>query len=134
MYLRTTRRKNADGTVVEYHQLAENVWDAEKGCAVAKVVYNFGRADQLDRGALQRLAKSILRVFPAEEAIAAESGVRIRNAWPYGAIHVVDAIWRELGIDKVIADLSAKGTNSIGAIPTAMEVRLILVILLPRCV
>ena len=74
MYLRTTRRKNADGAVVEYYQLAENVWDAEKGCAIAKVVYNFGRADQLDRAALQRLAKSILRVFPGEEAIAAEPG------------------------------------------------------------
>ena len=45
MYLRTTRRKNADGSTVEYHQLAENVWDAEKGCAVAKVFYNFGRGD-----------------------------------------------------------------------------------------
>jgi hypothetical protein len=112
MYLRTTRRKNADGSVVEYYQLAENVWDAEKGCAVAKVVYNFGRADQLDRAALQRLAKSILRVFPGEHAIAAEPGVRIRNAWPYGAIHAVDAIWRELGIDKVIADLTRRhGTH-----------------------
>jgi len=108
MYLRTTRRKNTDGSVVEYYQLAENVWDAEKGCAVAKVVYSFGRADQLDRAALQRLAKSILRVFPGEEAIAAEPGVRIRNAWPYGTIHAVDAIWRELGIDKVIGDLTRR--------------------------
>ena len=108
MYLRTTRRKNADGSVVEYHQLAENVWDAEKGCAVAKVVHNFGRADQLDRTALQRLAKSILRVFPGEEAIAAEPGVRLRNAWPYGTVHAVDAIWHELGIDKVIAELARR--------------------------
>jgi hypothetical protein len=108
MYLRTTRRKNTDGSVVEYYQLAENVWDAEKGCAVAKVVYSFGRADQLDRAALQRLAKSILRVFPGEEAIAAAPGVRIRNAWPYGTIHAVDAIWRELGIDKVIGDLTRR--------------------------
>jgi hypothetical protein len=32
-----TRRRNADGSVVEYHQLAENVWDAAKGCAGAGV-------------------------------------------------------------------------------------------------
>jgi hypothetical protein len=94
--------------VVEYYQLAENVWDAEEGCAVAKVVYNFGRADRLDRTALQRLAKSILRVFPGEESITSEPGVRLRNAWPCGAIHVLDAIWRELGIDKVIADLTRR--------------------------
>jgi hypothetical protein len=56
MYLRTTRRKNTDGSTVEYHQLAENSWDANKGCAVAKVIYNFGPAEQIDRVALRRLA------------------------------------------------------------------------------
>ncbi len=50
MYLRVTKRRNADGTEVRYYQLAENAWDPERGCAVAKVVYNFGRADQLDAG------------------------------------------------------------------------------------
>ena len=38
MYLRTTKRRNADGTEVRYYQLAENQWDAARGCAVAKVV------------------------------------------------------------------------------------------------
>jgi hypothetical protein len=109
MYLRTTRRKNADGSSVEYYQLAENVWDADKGCAVAKVVYNFGRAEQVDRQKLQRLARSILRVFSGEEALAAEPDVRVIDAWPYGTVHVVGALWRELGIDKVIADLARRG-------------------------
>ena len=47
MYLRTTRRRNADGSVAQYRQLAENVWNSAKGCAVAKVVSNVGRADEL---------------------------------------------------------------------------------------
>jgi hypothetical protein len=80
MYLRTTRRKNADGSTVEYHQLAENSWDANKGCAVAKVIYNFGRAEQIDRVALRRLARSILRVFSGEEAVAAEPGVTVLDS------------------------------------------------------
>lgn len=105
MYLRTTRRRNANGTIVEYHQLAENVWDPKKGCAVAKVVYNFGRADELDRAALQRLARSILRIFSGEEAMAAEPDLRVVDAWPYGTVHVVEALWKELGIDKVLAGL-----------------------------
>ena len=63
MYLRTTKRRNADGSEVCYYQLAENVWDAQRGCAVAKVIYNFGRADQVDAAKLRRLAASILRVF-----------------------------------------------------------------------
>ena len=108
MYLRTTRRKNADGSSAEYHQLAENVWDAGKGCAVAKVVYNFGRAEQIDREGLRRLARSILRVFSGEEAVVAEPGVVLVDSWPYGAVHVVQSIWREMGIDRVVAELQTK--------------------------
>ena len=84
MYLRTTKRRNADGTETRYYQLAENTWDAARGCAVAKVVYNFGRADQVDGEKLRRLAKSILRVFATEPLVeGAEGGdVRIRDSWP----------------------------------------------------
>jgi hypothetical protein len=63
MYLRTTKRRNADGSEVRYYQLAENIWDAKRGCAIAKVIYNFGRADQVDEAMLRRLAGSILRVL-----------------------------------------------------------------------
>lgn len=112
MYLRTTRRRNADGSVVQYYQLAENAWDRDKGCAVAKVVYNFGRADALDRPALQRLARSILRVFAGEEALAAEPDVRVRDAWPFGVMHVVEALWRELELDTVLGDLLRRRSTS----------------------
>lgn len=104
MYLRTTRRRRRDGSAVEYYQLAENVWDRGKGCAVAQVVYNFGRADQLDRASLQRLARSILRVFSGEEALAAEPDVRLHDSWPYGVTHVAESLWRELGIGEVVAE------------------------------
>ena len=30
MYLRVTKRRNADGSEVRYYQLADNVWDPEK--------------------------------------------------------------------------------------------------------
>jgi hypothetical protein len=105
MYLRTTSRRNADGSSVQYYQLAENVWDSARGCAVAKVVHNFGRADQLDREALRRLARSIMRLFPSEEAIASDPSISIQASWPYGATYVLDRIWHELGIDKVINGL-----------------------------
>ena len=82
MYLRETKRKNADGSSVSYYQLAENQWDKAKGCAVAKVVYNFGRAEGLERDKLRRLAKSILRLFPSEEALAAEPDVKVLDSWP----------------------------------------------------
>ena len=102
MYLRETKRRNGDGSVTGYYQLAENEWDKQKRCAVARVVYNFGRADELDRDKLKRLAKSILRLFSGEEALAAEPDVRIIEARPFGGIYVLDQLWRELEIDKVL--------------------------------
>ena len=102
MYLRETKRRNADGTLVRYYQLAENEWDSEKGCAVARVVYNFGRADALDADKLKRLASSILRLFPGEAAVAAEPGVRVLDARPYGGVYVLEQLWRELEIDKAL--------------------------------
>ena len=48
MYVRTIKRKNKDGSQVEYVQLANNVWNKEKGFAQAQVIYSFGRRDQLD--------------------------------------------------------------------------------------
>ena len=62
MYLRTTQRKNKDGSVVTYYQLAHNLWDAEKKQSVTRVIHNFGRADLVDRGQLVRLCQSIARV------------------------------------------------------------------------
>jgi transposase len=102
MYLRETKRRNADGSVARYYQLAENEWSKEKGCAVAKVVYNFGRADGLDADKLKRLAKSIMRLFSGEEALAAEPDVRVLDSWPYGGVYVLERLWDELEIDRVL--------------------------------
>jgi hypothetical protein len=62
MYLRSTQRKNLNGTVVRYYQLAHNFRDPRTGKAVAKIIHNFGRADELDRAELVRLCRSIARV------------------------------------------------------------------------
>jgi hypothetical protein len=56
MYLRTPRRRNQDGSIVEYYQLAETRWDPVKRRPTAHIIHNFGRADTLDREALVRLA------------------------------------------------------------------------------
>ncbi len=105
MYLRTTSRRNTDGSVVRYHQLAENTWDPARGCAVAKIIYNFGRADQVDGDKMRRLAKSILRAFGGEEQAAATDGVRLLTAWPYGGLYVLEQLWKELGIDALLGGL-----------------------------
>jgi transposase len=110
MYLRTTKRRNADGSEVSYYQLAENTWDASRRCAVAKVVHNFGRADQVDGDMLRRLAKSILRVFGGEEpsATGVPGDVRIRDTRTYGGVYVLEALWKEIGIDTVLLERDAR--------------------------
>jgi len=116
MYLRTTKRRNADGSEVRYYQLAENVWDPKRRCAVAKVAYNFGRADALDGAVIRRLAKSILRVVGDDteallvdaQAEAGGSEIHLRDSWPYGALFVLEQLWKELDI---AATLSAAARN-----------------------
>jgi hypothetical protein len=43
--------------------------------------------------------------------LATEPDVKILDAWPYGTAHVVEALWRELGIDKAITALM-KGSST----------------------
>ena len=62
MYLRITKRRNKDGSTVEYYQLAHNTRDPDIKRSVPKIIHSFGRADELDRGALKRLCVSIGRV------------------------------------------------------------------------
>ena len=72
--------------------------------AVAKVVHNFGRADALDGEALKRLAKSILRIFPADEAAATALApdLKLLAARPYGGVYVLEQLWAELGLDALL--------------------------------
>jgi len=62
MYLRTTKRKNKDGSIVEYYQLAHNMRNPQSKKPIAKIIHNFGRADQVKREDLVRLCRSIARV------------------------------------------------------------------------
>src|SRR6186997_3238653 len=85
MYLRTTQRRNKDGSVVRYLALAENVRHPGKGYVEAKVVHSFGRADRLDRAALERLVASIRRILEdaggeAVQARVAEKQLRAPHA------------------------------------------------------
>lgn len=75
MYLRTTKRRNQDGFVVTYYQLAENFYHKTKKSSRTRVIYNFGRADQLDDGVLRRLVSSIQRILLRHEA--ASEGPRL---------------------------------------------------------
>lgn len=108
MYLRTTKRRRVDGSEVRYLQLAHNEWDSASGQSRAKVIYNFGREDRLDRDAIARLVKSLSRMLPPDEALeaTADTGLAFVESRPMGGAYVLDQLWRRLGIDKTLNDLA----------------------------
>ena len=71
MYLRQTRRKNKDGSTAHYLQLAHNVRDLDTGVVKAKLLHSFGRAEHLEREALERLISSISRYLSGSGSAAA---------------------------------------------------------------
>ncbi|MCP3868520.1 MAG: IS1634 family transposase [Gammaproteobacteria bacterium] len=126
MYLRTTKRRNRDGSQVAYYQLAHNYRDEKTGGPQAKIIHNFGRADQLDRNELVRLCQSIARVcgvtvhdpLPLSnddsqnpETPSLPQGIQLYETRPLGAVWVIEALWERLGVGPVLRELE-KETNS----------------------
>jgi len=82
MYIRTTTRKNKNGTTTEYVQLAHNEWLPEAKRANAKVLYNFGRKEDVDIQSLVRLIGSIQRFIGTTEAplaVAPKPATRVKT-------------------------------------------------------
>jgi hypothetical protein len=105
MYLRTTSRRAADGTTVRYLQLAHNVWDSATRRSTVRVLYHFGREDQLDRDAIRRLIGSLGRALPPGEALiaAAPPELRFSESRPLGGAWALDGLWSRLGLPGILA-------------------------------
>ncbi len=103
MYLRTTQRRNKDGSVVRYLQLAHN---RRNGSATqAEVLLNLGREDRLDVEGLRRLAASINRYTERGEGTlppAPGEELQVVESRPMGAAWLLDALWRRLGVDAAL--------------------------------
>ena len=108
MYIRTIKRKNKDGSVVEYVQLAHNVRHPDKKYPKAEVIYSFGRREQLDVEALKRLVNSISRFFDPEDQIKLQAKsdstepiefVRSRSA---GGAYLLKSLWDRLKIGPLL--------------------------------
>lgn len=120
MYLRTTRRKNKDGSVVEYYQLAHNERHPVTGKPVAKIIHNFGRTDQLEREDLVRLCRSIARVCNLSvvdpysnerdqetgKTSALPGGLKIDRTVMMGTVLAIEALWERVGLKKTFEDVA----------------------------
>ena len=122
MYLRSTKRKNKDGSVVEYYQLAHNERHPVTRKPVAKIIHSFGRADELDRDQLVRLCNSIARVCGLHVIDPIVDGESIKDndplSWPrdlklvrtrpLGIVLAIETLWERLGIGKTFRDVCKK--------------------------
>ena len=104
VYVKASSRKTKDGQVIRYLQLAHNEWDAAAGVSRTKILHSFGREDELDKDAVRRLVAALSRLLdPAGAVAAATPGeLTISGSRPLGGTHVLDGIWRSLGLDQVI--------------------------------
>ncbi len=112
MYLRTSSRRNKDGSTVRYLSIAHNE-RSPGGPSVAKVLLPLGREDRLDVAGLRRLVGSINRYLGDEAGsdagaqVGAEpgGGLTITESRPAGGAWLLDGLWRQLGIDTALREV-----------------------------
>jgi Transposase DDE domain len=103
MFVRAATRRNKDGTAVRYLQLVHNEWDPAAKSAKMRVLHNFGRQDQLDKAAIERLAGSLCRLLdPDRVAALREPGLAYQGSVAYGGPWLLDQLWQRLGIGAIL--------------------------------
>jgi len=109
VYVKRSTRRTADGQVVGYLQLAHNEWDPAAKTSRTKVLYSFGREDQLDTAGIRRLVGALCRLLEPGESLAASGPAELRfvESRAMGGVFVLDGLWRQLSIDTAMRRMLA---------------------------
>jgi len=103
MFVRTATRRNKDGSAVRYVQLVQNEWDPVAKSSRMRVVHSFGREDQLDRAAVERLAGSLGRLLgQGQHTAGATPELAYAGSVAFGGTYLLDQLWQRLGIGQVM--------------------------------
>jgi hypothetical protein len=102
--VKASTRKTRDGQTIRYLQLAHNEWDPVAKVSKTRVLYSFGRENQLDVAAVKRLVDALSRLLSPTDALAAAApaGLSFAESRPLGGVWLLDGLWRQLGIDKIL--------------------------------
>ena len=115
MFVRIATRRNKDGSAVRYVQLVQNEWDPAAKSSRMRVVHSFGREDQLDRAAVERLAGSLGRLLGQGQPTARTAPeLAYAGSVAFGGTYLLDQLWRRLGIGQVMTAML--GTTRRGAV------------------
>jgi hypothetical protein len=105
--VKASTRKTRDGQTIRYLQLAHNEWDPAVKASKTRVLYSFGREDQLDVAGIRRLVDALSRLLAPADALAAAApaGLSFLESRPLGGAWLLDGLWRRLRIDTVLRPL-----------------------------
>ena len=98
---------------MRYLQLVHNTWDPVARVTKAKVLHSFGREDEVDRVAIERLIASLTRLLDSTAGLAgtpsAGGGPALEfvSSRAVGATWALDGLWHQLGLDGLLRRLLA---------------------------
>jgi len=98
MYLRTTTKKVKDKTY-RYVNILESV--RIKGKSRQRVVLSLGREDEVDHRRLRQI-RVLLAKLAGEDPLERLQGLELGESRYYGPVVVLDHLWRELGLDRLL--------------------------------
>jgi hypothetical protein len=115
VYVKASTRKTRDGQAIRYLQLAHNEWDPVAKASKTRVLYSFGREDQLDVTGVRRLVEALSRLLDPTDALAAAApaGLSFVESRPLGGAWLLDGLWRQLGIDKIMRGMVGAGRREV---------------------
>ncbi|CAN5488941.1 IS1634 family transposase [soil metagenome] len=116
VYLRTTSKKNRDGSTSRYLALAHNYRDPDTGTVKAQVLHNFGRAEHVERDALERLIASIARYLDIDPPVDGDGDGDVEpiDGRDLGGAWVLDQLWGRLQIGAEVRKLARTASKGRG--------------------
>ena len=108
MYIRevTSSRKHAPDAV--YLQLAEGHRNPETGKVKTQILHSFRRNDKLDLLGIYQLVDQLCGYLKPEDKLDLVSEIEITHSWDYGGPYLLDALWRELRLNRFFLEELAK--------------------------
>src|SRR3954471_22684711 len=105
VFIRTSTRRNSAGVPVRYLQLVHNTWDPVARVTKARVLHSFGREDEVDRAAIERLIVSLSRLL---DSTAGLGGPPAGPGWAGPGVLLVPRTGGDLGAGRAVASTWAR--------------------------
>jgi len=108
MYIREVISSRKKGPDAVYVQLVEGQRDPNTGKVETTILHTFGRKDRLDLGQINRLVDQLIQYLDGGERPDLLADLEIAGTWDLGGTHLLDGIWRELGLDRFFGEALAE--------------------------